>query len=103
MQKFFSKIKMMVLDKQIRNKILFVIGALFVFRLLSTVPIPGVDTLQLNRFLSNNQFFGILNIFSGGGYGPLVDRHGELPDKKKRCFWHPFSCLNYARISYFGM
>jgi preprotein translocase subunit SecY len=71
MQKFFSKIKMMVLDKQIRNKILFVIGALFVFRLLSTVPIPGVDTLQLNRFLSNNQFFGILNIFSGGGLSNL--------------------------------
>lgn len=61
----------MVLDKQIRNKILFVIGALFVFRLLSTVPIPGVDTLQLNRFLSNNQFFGILNIFSGGGLSNL--------------------------------
>ena len=71
MQKFFSKIKMMVLDKQIRNKILFVVGALFVFRLLSTVPIPGVDTLQLNRFLSNNQFFGILNIFSGGGLSNL--------------------------------
>lgn len=62
---------MMVLDKQIRNKILFVVGALFVFRLLSTVPIPGVDTLQLNRFLSNNQFFGILNIFSGGGLSNL--------------------------------
>lgn len=71
MQKFFSKIKMMVFDRQIRNKILFVIGALLVFRLLSTVPIPGVDVLQLNRFLSNNQFFGILNIFSGGGLSNL--------------------------------
>ncbi len=71
MQKFFSKIKMMVFDRQIRNKILFVIGSLLVFRLLSTVPIPGVDTLQLNRFLSNNQFFGILNIFSGGGLSNL--------------------------------
>lgn len=71
MQKFFSKIKMMVLDKQIRNKILFVIGALLVFRLLSTIPIPGVDALQLNRFLANNQFFGILNIFAGGGLSNL--------------------------------
>lgn len=71
MQKFFSKIKMMVFDRQIRNKILFVIGSLLVFRLLSTVPIPGVDVLQLNRFLSNNQFFGILNIFSGGGLSNL--------------------------------
>jgi preprotein translocase subunit SecY len=63
--------KMMIFDKQIRNKILFVLGALFVFRLLSSIPIPGVDTLQLNRFLSNNQFFGILNIFSGGGLSNL--------------------------------
>ena len=62
---------MMIFDKQIRNKILFVLGALFVFRLLSSIPIPGVDTLQLNRFLSNNQFFGILNIFSGGGLSNL--------------------------------
>ncbi len=71
MQKFFSKIKMIFTDKQIRNKILFVIGSLFIFRLLSTIPIPGVDVLQLNRFLSNNQFFGILNIFSGGGLSNL--------------------------------
>lgn len=71
MDKFLSKIKMMIFDKQIRNKILFVLGALFVFRLLSSIPIPGVDTLQLNRFLSNNQFFGILNIFSGGGLSNL--------------------------------
>jgi len=38
-----------------------------VFRLLAAIPIPGIDTVELNRFLSNNQFFGILNIFSGGG------------------------------------
>lgn len=62
---------MIFTDKQIRNKILFVIASLFIFRLLSTIPIPGVDVLQLNRFLSNNQFFGILNIFSGGGLSNL--------------------------------
>ncbi|KKQ31625.1 MAG: Protein translocase subunit SecY [Candidatus Nomurabacteria bacterium GW2011_GWA1_37_20] len=45
--------------------------ALIVFRLFSAIPIPGIDTLELNRFLSNNQFFGILNIFSGGGLSNL--------------------------------
>ncbi|TSC77874.1 MAG: preprotein translocase subunit SecY [Parcubacteria group bacterium Gr01-1014_24] len=50
-----------------RRRVLFVFFALIVFRLLSAIPIPSIDTLQLNRFLSNNQFFGILNIFSGGG------------------------------------
>ena len=43
------------------------LGTLVVFRLLAAVPIPGIDALALSRFLSNNQFFGILNIFSGGG------------------------------------
>ena len=40
---------------------------MIIFRLLATIPIPGIDTLELSRFLSNNQFLGILNIFSGGG------------------------------------
>jgi len=48
-----------------------VLFSLIIFRLLSTIPIPSIDTLELNRFLSNNQFFGILNIFSGGGLSNL--------------------------------
>jgi len=71
MQNFFKKIKLIWTDRTLRNRVLFVVGALFLFRLLSAVPIPGIDTLALNRFLSNNQFFGILNIFSGGGLSNL--------------------------------
>jgi preprotein translocase subunit SecY len=71
MNKFLSKMKLIWTDKSLRNKILFVLGALAVFRLLSAIPIPGIDTVQLTRFLANNQFFGILNIFSGGGLSNL--------------------------------
>lgn len=71
MQNFWSKIKLVWTDKTLRKRILFVLFALVVFRLLSAIPIPGIDTLELNRFLSNNQFFGILNIFSGGGLSNL--------------------------------
>ena len=71
MDNFWSKLKLVWADKSLRNKILFVLGALAVFRLLAAIPIPGIDTLALNRFLSNNQFFGILNIFSGGGLSNL--------------------------------
>lgn len=63
--------KLIWTDSSLRNKILFVFGALIVFRLLSAIPIPGIDTLELSRFLNNNQFFGILNIFSGGGLSNL--------------------------------
>ncbi|MFM7087909.1 MAG: preprotein translocase subunit SecY [Candidatus Paceibacterota bacterium] len=71
MQKFWSKIKLIWTDTALRKRVLFVIGALILFRLLAAIPVPGIDTLQLNRFLSNNQFFGILNLFSGGGLSNL--------------------------------
>lgn len=67
MNSFINKIKLVWTDKTLRNRVLFVMGALVVFRLFASIPIPGIDTAELNRFLSNNQFFGILNIFSGGG------------------------------------
>jgi preprotein translocase subunit SecY len=38
---------------------------------LSTIPIPGVDTDSLQRLLTGNQFFGLLDIFSGGGISRL--------------------------------
>lgn len=71
MQNFFSKIKLIWSDSSLRNRVLFVLFSLIVFRLLSAIPIPGIDTIALERFLSNNQFFGILNIFSGGGLSNL--------------------------------
>jgi len=71
MENFWTKLKMIWTDASLRKKILFVLGALIVFRLLSAIPIPGIDTVELNRFLTNNQFFGILNIFSGGGLSNL--------------------------------
>ena len=71
MQNFWSKIKLIWTETTLRKKVLFVFLALIVFRLLSAIPIPGIDTAELTRFLSNNQFFGILNIFSGGGLSNL--------------------------------
>ncbi|MEK7081144.1 MAG: preprotein translocase subunit SecY [Patescibacteria group bacterium] len=71
MQNFWNKIKLIWTDTTLRKRVLFVFFALIVFRLLSAIPIPGIDTVELNRFLSNNQFFGILNIFSGGGLSNL--------------------------------
>ena len=68
---FIRKIKLAFGDSEIRFRILFLIGALALFRLLAAVPIPGVDRAALASFFSNNQFFGLLNIFSGGGLSRL--------------------------------
>jgi len=68
---FFRKLKLVFRDEGLRKRILFVLGALVVFRILATIPIPGVDLVQLEAFFNNNQFLGLLNIFSGGGLANL--------------------------------
>lgn len=63
----FEKIAQIFKIKQLRNKILFVVGLLVVFRIAAAIPLPGVDTNQLKQLFEGNQFLGLLNIFSGGG------------------------------------
>lgn len=71
MQNFWHKIKLMWTDPVLRKRILFVLFALIIFRVFAAIPVPGVDATQLASFLTNNQFFGVLNIFSGGGLSTL--------------------------------
>lgn len=67
----WDKFKLIAKDKVLRNRILFVLGALIVFRVLANIPIPGVDVTALEQFFGDNQFLGLLNIFSGGGLSNL--------------------------------
>jgi preprotein translocase subunit SecY len=71
LSQFIHKLKLAFTDKEIRFRILFLAGALALFRLLASIPIPGVDKVALANFFANNQFFGLLNIFSGGGLSRL--------------------------------
>ena len=68
---FIHKAKLALSDPAIRNRIFFVIAAILLFRLLANIPIPGVNHLALETFFANNQFFGLLNLFSGGGLSQL--------------------------------
>lgn len=71
MQTFIQKIKQVFKNPGLRKQILFVLGTLVVFRLMSVIPVPGVDQAALAQYLSTNQFFGLLSIFSGGGLSTL--------------------------------
>jgi preprotein translocase subunit SecY len=51
----------------LRNKILFTLGMILVFRFLAHVPLPGVNQDQLTALLQNNQLINLLDLFSGGG------------------------------------
>jgi preprotein translocase subunit SecY len=68
---FIQKLTLLFTDKTLRNRLLFVLGALAIFRVLAVIPIPGINAAQLQVFLQNNQFFGLLNLFSGGGLSNL--------------------------------
>jgi preprotein translocase subunit SecY len=52
--------------KDLRNKILFVLGMLVITRLAAHIPVPGVDATALKDYFSSNQILGLLNVFSGG-------------------------------------
>ncbi len=53
--------------RDLRNKIIFVLAMLLVFRIAAHIPVPGVDREALQDVLSGNQLFGLLDVFSGGG------------------------------------
>jgi len=62
-----EKIRQIFKVKELRQKIFFILALLVVFRLAANIPLPGVDTQQLKAFFENNQLFGMMNMFSGGG------------------------------------
>ncbi|HYV33541.1 MAG TPA: preprotein translocase subunit SecY, partial [Candidatus Limnocylindria bacterium] len=53
--------------KDLRNKILIVLGLLLLTRVLAHIPIAGIDVTGLKNYLAQNQFFSLLDVFSGGG------------------------------------
>ncbi|KKT88686.1 MAG: Protein translocase subunit SecY [Candidatus Moranbacteria bacterium GW2011_GWC2_45_10] len=62
-----EKITQIFKVKELRNKILFIIAILVVFRVAANIPLPWVNSEQLKQLFDGNQFLGLLNIFSGGG------------------------------------
>lgn len=63
MQKFLQIFKL----PDLRNKIIAVALLMAATRFLAHIPIPGIDVDRLRAFFQQNQFFGLLDIFSGGG------------------------------------
>lgn len=53
---------------ELKNRILFVIGALVVFRLGTFIPVPGIDPDVLARLFESQSdgILGMFNMFSGG-------------------------------------
>lgn len=68
---------------ELRKKILFSLFAIFVFRILAHIPVPGVNVAALQQFLEGNALLGMFDLFSGGalqnfsivtlGLGPYIN------------------------------
>lgn len=71
MQELFYKIKFIAKDQVLRRRILFILGLFLIFRLFSAVPIPDADLVALQIFFEENNFLGMINMFSGGGITAL--------------------------------
>lgn len=71
MSKFIEKIGLIFGDRSLRKRIFFVLAILVGTRLLSIIPIPGIDTLRLQSLFAGNEFLNLLNVFSGGGLSRL--------------------------------
>jgi len=67
MDTLVRKLKMIVQDRTLRNRVLFVLGALVIFRLLANIPIPAAAGQNLTALLANDQALGFLNLLTGGG------------------------------------
>lgn len=71
MSSFFQKLKLILTDASLLQKLGLMVAGLVVFRFMSTIPLPGVDQFQLQAFFGQSQFLGFLNVFSGGGLSNL--------------------------------
>lgn len=79
---WYDKIVFLFKNKELRNKLFFVVFLFVVFRIAANVPIPGIGSENLRKFFDQNQVFGLLNLFTGGalsnfsivllGLGPYI-------------------------------
>ena len=65
---FFSK------KNDLRNRILFTIFILCIYRFGTYVPLPGIDSESLKTLMSSNQkgLLGMFNVFSGGAISRMA-------------------------------
>lgn len=75
-EKMISNVNLGVLGKaeDLKKRLLFVLGALIVYRLGTYIPLPGVDSRIVSQMLSKHAggMLDIFNMFSGGALGRMT-------------------------------
>ena len=63
-----NKFKQALQIKDIRKKLVFTFLMIIVFRMGTTIPVPGIDTSIIKNMVANNSLLGLYNMFSGGAF-----------------------------------
>ena len=58
---------------EIRQRLLFLLGGLIVYRVGTFIPTPGIDPIALSKFFQEQEgtILGLFNMFSGGALSRL--------------------------------
>ena len=74
MNKFFEAVANVFRVPDLRNRVLFTLGLLAVYRLGAHVPTPGINAEAFRRFVESNQgtLFNFIDLFSGGMFKQLT-------------------------------
>ena len=63
-----SKIKQSWKVKDVRRRILYTLMMILIFRIGTTIPVPGVDTSIISKLVSGNSLLALYNMFTGGAF-----------------------------------
>lgn len=66
MVKPLEKLKEYLASRELRRRLFITLGILAIFRLVTHVPVPGVNTAAIASVFASNQLLSLLDIFSGG-------------------------------------
>jgi len=68
---WYQKLVQIFKDKELRNKILYVLAVFAIYRLMANIPIPGIQIENLRNFFNQFQVFQLLSSFTGGSLDSL--------------------------------
>ncbi|MBI2074402.1 MAG: preprotein translocase subunit SecY [Candidatus Levybacteria bacterium] len=66
MENYLAIFRNSIKSPDIRRKILFTAFIFLIFRIFAHIPVAGVNVASLKNLFAQNQFLGLLDIFSGG-------------------------------------
>lgn len=62
----FSYLSQIWNSKDLRKKILFTLGIIVLYRVISQISVPGADTAAIQSVFNNNQILGAFSMLTGG-------------------------------------